>query len=55
MVQNVFKVVFRGASLKHQKHILKTWAGVKMEYILCLELLKRLTRDSWLVPGENAI
>ena len=55
MVQNVFNVVFKEASLKLQKHILKMWAGVKMEYTLWLELLKRLARDSWLVPGENAI
>lgn len=53
MVQKVFIVVFRGASLKHQKHILKMWAGVKMEYASWLELLKRLARDNWLVPSEK--
>jgi len=50
-----FTVVFKGTSLEHQKYIQKVWTSIKIEYALWLELLKRLTGDSWLVPGENAI
>lgn len=54
MIPNVFKIIFKGASLKHEKHI-ENVGRCKDGLHLEAGLLQRLARDSWLVHGENAI